>query len=133
MILHCEMHQGNASASILADAPTALTFSIHAAKNFPFRKEASDFDIELPDVTGDGDYLEALELGICHALSAAQPDLTRDRKVFELYRCSVAALRRCRVSSLRTYFNCQPSILFFKCKKFLTGSAVLLELVMPAS
>jgi acetoin utilization deacetylase AcuC-like enzyme len=74
-ILDCDVHQGNGTASILADDPTVFTFSIHAAKNFPFRKEASDIDIELPDGTGDADYLDALEQGICHALSAAQPDL----------------------------------------------------------
>ena len=50
-------------------------FSIHGASNFPFRTESSDLDIELPDGTGDADYLDALEQGICHALSAAQPEL----------------------------------------------------------
>ena len=29
----------------------------------------------MPDGTGDGDYLRALEAGVCRALSAAQPDL----------------------------------------------------------
>jgi acetoin utilization deacetylase AcuC-like enzyme len=113
-ILDCDVHQGNGTAAILADDPTVFTFSIHAAKNFPFRKEASDLDIELPDGAGDTDYLAALEQGVCHALSAAQPDLAiylagadpyagdrlgrlaltkeglraRDRKVFELCRAA---------------------------------------------
>jgi acetoin utilization deacetylase AcuC-like enzyme len=113
-ILDCDVHQGNGTASILADEPIIFTFSIHAAKNFPFRKEASDLDIEMPDGVGDADYLDALEQGICHALAAAQPDLAiylagadpyvgdrlgrlsltkeglqaRDRKVFELCRAA---------------------------------------------
>src|SRR2546427_683605 len=57
-ILDCDVHQGNGTASILADEPTMFTFSIHAAKNFPFRKEASDMDIEMPDGTGDAGYLD---------------------------------------------------------------------------
>ena len=114
VILDCDVHQGNGTAAILADDPTVYTFSIHAAKNFPFRKEASDLDMELPDGAGDSDYLAALEQGVCHALSAAQPDLAiylagadpyegdrlgrlaltkeglrkRDRKVFELCRAA---------------------------------------------
>jgi acetoin utilization deacetylase AcuC-like enzyme len=113
-ILDCDVHQGNGTASILADDPSVFTFSIHAAKNFPFRKEASDLDIDLPDGTADAVYLDALELGICKALSAAQADLaiylagadpyegdrlgrlaltkeglrSRDRKVFELCRAA---------------------------------------------
>ena len=113
-ILDCDVHQGNGTASILADEPTMFTFSVHAAKNFPFRKEASDMDIEMPDGTGDADYLDALERGICRTLAAAQPDLaiylagadpyvgdrlgrlsltkaglqTRDRMVFELCRAA---------------------------------------------
>lgn len=75
LVVDCDVHQGNGTASILATDPSVFTFSIHAANNFPFRKEASDLDLELPDGAGDRDYLPMLERGICHALSAAQPDL----------------------------------------------------------
>ena len=75
VILDCDVHQGNGTAAILAGDPSVFTFSIHAANNFPFEKEASDLDIELPDGTGDRDYLQALEKGVCRALSAAQADL----------------------------------------------------------
>lgn len=75
VVLDCDVHQGDGTAAILAHDPSVFTFSIHGQKNFPFRKEASDLDIELADGTGDDEYLAALERGVCHALSAAQPDL----------------------------------------------------------
>jgi hypothetical protein len=34
-----------------------FTLSLHGAKNFPFRKEAGDLDVDLPDGCGDDDYL----------------------------------------------------------------------------
>lgn len=75
VIIDCDVHQGNGTAAILAGDPSAFTFSIHGANNFPFRKETSDLDVELPDGTGDEAYLHALEAGLCHALSASQADL----------------------------------------------------------
>jgi len=69
------VHQGNGTASILVDDPTVYTLSVHAANNYPFDKETSDLDIELPDGTRDPDYLAAVERGVCTALSAAQPQL----------------------------------------------------------
>ena len=38
-----------------------FTFSMHGAKNYPFYKEKSTLDIELPDKTGDTEFLETLE------------------------------------------------------------------------
>jgi acetoin utilization deacetylase AcuC-like enzyme len=75
VIIDCDVHQGNGTAAILAGDPTVFTLSIHGANNFPFEKEASDLDIELPDGTGDAEYLTALEAAVCHALSASQADL----------------------------------------------------------
>lgn len=74
-ILDCDVHQGNGTASIFAHDRSVFTFSIHGARNFPFRKETSDLDIELHDGTADAAYLDALEAGVCHALSASQADL----------------------------------------------------------
>jgi acetoin utilization deacetylase AcuC-like enzyme len=74
-ILDCDVHQGNGTAAILSGDPSVYTFSIHAANNYPVDKEVSDLDIELPDGTVDADYLRTLERGVCHTLTAAQPDL----------------------------------------------------------
>ena len=75
LIVDCDVHQGDGTAAIFADDPSVFTFSIHGARNFPFRKTDSDLDIALPDYTGDDAYLSSLEDGLCHALSASQPGL----------------------------------------------------------
>ena len=71
VILDCDVHQGNGTARILQGDPTIFTFSIHGARNFPFRKEQSDLDVALPDQTGDAEYLTALERGLEEALERA--------------------------------------------------------------
>jgi acetoin utilization deacetylase AcuC-like enzyme len=75
VIVDCDVHQGDGTAAILADDPTIYTFSIHGAQNFPFRKQRSDLDIELPDHTTDAPYLDALEGGLRSAIEAARADL----------------------------------------------------------
>jgi acetoin utilization deacetylase AcuC-like enzyme len=85
-ILDCDVRRRNGTASFPANDPTVFTFSIHGARNFPFRKESSDLDIELPYGTDDADYLDALQRGICHALSAAQPELAIYLAGADLYR-----------------------------------------------
>ncbi|MBI2312638.1 MAG: histone deacetylase [Betaproteobacteria bacterium] len=75
VILDCDVHQGNGTAAIFARDETVFTFSIHAARNFPFRKEASDLDLALPDGTTDGAYLDALERGLAEAFRRARADL----------------------------------------------------------
>jgi acetoin utilization deacetylase AcuC-like enzyme len=75
LIADCDVHQGDGTASILAEDPSVFTFSIHGARNFPSRKSISDLDIALEDGIGDEEYLSALERGLCAALSASQADL----------------------------------------------------------
>ncbi|KPK07124.1 MAG: deacetylase [Anaerolineae bacterium SG8_19] len=75
VILDCDVHQGNGTADIFATDPTVFTFSIHGAKNFPFRKKPSDLDIALDDDADDPIYLDALELGVKQALELAGADL----------------------------------------------------------
>jgi acetoin utilization deacetylase AcuC-like enzyme len=75
VILDCDVHQGNGTAAILRDDPSIFTFSIHGARNFPLRKEQSDLDVELPDGTGDAEYLEALQPGMSRALERARAEL----------------------------------------------------------
>lgn len=60
-IIDLDVHQGNGTASIFRADDSVFTLSMHGQKNFPFRKEASDLDVNLPDGTRDDDYLQALE------------------------------------------------------------------------
>jgi acetoin utilization deacetylase AcuC-like enzyme len=64
LVIDLDVHQGNGTASIFQDDDSVFTLSLHGAKNFPFRKERSDLDIELPDGCTDVPYLETLD----HAL-----------------------------------------------------------------
>jgi acetoin utilization deacetylase AcuC-like enzyme len=75
VILDCDVHQGDGTASIFAQDPTVFTFSIHGEKNYPFRKPPSDLDIALPDGTGDDAYCRALEIGVEQALESAHAEL----------------------------------------------------------
>ena len=63
-IIDLDVHQGNGTASVFGRDPSVFTLSIHGEKNFPFRKEASDLDVEMSDGCLDAPYLQALE----HAL-----------------------------------------------------------------
>ena len=55
-----DVHQGDGTAAIYADDEDVLTFSMHGAGNFPFRKQQSRIDIALPNDTGDDEYLSLL-------------------------------------------------------------------------
>jgi acetoin utilization deacetylase AcuC-like enzyme len=63
-VIDLDVHQGNGTASIFADDTSVFTLSMHGAKNFPFRKEPSDLDVELPDGCGDDEYLAALDTAL---------------------------------------------------------------------
>jgi len=60
-VIDLDVHQGNGTAAIFRDDDTVFTLSLHGAKNFPFRKQSSDLDVELPDGCGDDAYLDALD------------------------------------------------------------------------
>lgn len=75
LIVDCDVHQGNGTASILRGDDSIFTFSIHGARNFPFDKEQSDLDIELPDGCSDAAYLTRLEEGLSIAFDTSRPDL----------------------------------------------------------
>ena len=74
-VIDLDVHQGNGTAHIFRDDPTVFTLSLHGAKNFPFRKEASDIDVELPDGCSDAPYLQALNQALQQLQARCKPDL----------------------------------------------------------
>ena len=75
MIVDCDVHQGNGTATIFARDKTVFTLSIHQLNNYPARKPASDIDINLADEVGDEEYLERLRNAYVPALGEFQPQL----------------------------------------------------------
>jgi acetoin utilization deacetylase AcuC-like enzyme len=75
MIVDCDVHQGNGTATIFARDKTVFTLSIHQLNNYPARKPASDIDINLADEVGDEEYLERLRNAYVPALTEFQPQL----------------------------------------------------------
>ncbi|MBU1361025.1 MAG: histone deacetylase [Gammaproteobacteria bacterium] len=74
-VVDLDVHQGNGTAQIFRDDPSVFTLSLHGQKNFPFSKEVSDLDVELPDGCGDADYLTALEQALEELDRRFAPDL----------------------------------------------------------
>lgn len=60
-IIDLDVHQGNGTAAILKNDAHTFTLSLHGEHNFPFKKEASNLDIALPNGCSDSVYLEALQ------------------------------------------------------------------------
>ncbi|MEL6821306.1 MAG: histone deacetylase [Calditrichota bacterium] len=75
LIIDLDVHQGDATALTFANEPAVFTFSMHCGVNFPFRKQQSDLDIELPVGMTDSDYLAELEKHLGKLLSEVNPDL----------------------------------------------------------
>jgi acetoin utilization deacetylase AcuC-like enzyme len=74
-VVDCDVHQGNGTASIFHGDPSVFTFSLHGARNFPFRKEVSDLDVTFEDGAGDQEYLSALRAHLPGVLDRQRPDL----------------------------------------------------------
>jgi acetoin utilization deacetylase AcuC-like enzyme len=91
-IVDLDVHQGDGNAAILAGREDIFIFSMHGAKNFPFRKEKSTLDVELPDGAEDDAYLRALSDHL-PAVWAFRPDLV-------LYQAGVDPLKEDRLGRM---------------------------------
>ena len=74
-VVDCDVHQGNGTAAIFRGDPSVFTFSLHGARNFPFRKEVSDLDVTFEDGAGDDEYLAALGAHLPGVLDGQRPDI----------------------------------------------------------
>lgn len=74
LIVDLDVHQGNGTAKIFENESRVFTFSMHGAKNYPFKKEQSDLDIGLNDKTENAEYLEILKNTLPKLITKVQPD-----------------------------------------------------------
>ena len=82
LIVDLDVHQGNGTAEIFQNDSSVFTFSMHGARNYPFKKEKSDLDIALKNDTTDEDYLAILKDILPKLIEEQQPD-------FIYYLCGV--------------------------------------------
>jgi acetoin utilization deacetylase AcuC-like enzyme len=103
MVVDCDVHQGNGTATIFAGArvPTkplpswsapvltasqpanvrhahageVFTISLHQENNYPAWKPPSSIDVDLPDEIGDDDYLAWLDNALSSGLRQFEPEL----------------------------------------------------------
>lgn len=75
LVLDADVHQGDGTATLFQQDNSVLTFSLHAKKAFPARKQRSDLDIELLPLSDDATYLAALNQGLIWAARQPPVDL----------------------------------------------------------
>jgi acetoin utilization deacetylase AcuC-like enzyme len=75
LIIDLDVHQGDGTAAIFQHDPSVFTFSMHCGVNFPFRKQQSDLDVELPIGALDDAYLARLTELLPLLLTQVRPDL----------------------------------------------------------
>ncbi len=75
LVIDCDLHQGNGTASIFANDKNVFTFSIHQENNYPFYKPKSNMDIGLPDRAKDKEYIDKLEENIPKIISSFRPEI----------------------------------------------------------
>jgi len=73
LVIDLDVHQGNGTAVLAQGDERIYTFSLHGVKNYPYHKEASDWDIALEDFTGDEVYLKLLEEALDQLFADYQP------------------------------------------------------------
>jgi len=75
MVVDTDAHQGNGTASLLANDPRVFTYSIHVGRNYPLTKITGSLDIETVRYVEGGMYLQQLFSSLAGALEAFAPDL----------------------------------------------------------
>ena len=93
LILDLDVHQGNGTAVIFKNNPNVFTCSVHGEKNYPFRKEISDFDLPLKDDCTDSIYLQHIKTLLPELYDKVKPD-------FIFYLCGVDVLKTDRLGRL---------------------------------
>lgn len=74
LIFDCDVHQGDGTATCVENEQSIFSLSIHCEKNFPSRKQQSDFDLGLDKHLLDKEYLTYAKEALLSALVAFKPD-----------------------------------------------------------
>ena len=74
LIFDCDVHQGDGTATCVEDNPNIFSLSIHCEKNFPARKQQSDWDIGLEKHIEDEAYLAQVKDVLTTAFYSFKPD-----------------------------------------------------------
>jgi len=74
LIFDCDVHQGDGTAKLAENNTDIYTVSLHAEKNFPFRKQHSNMDFNLLKGTQDDEYLNTVDSALYLAINTYQPD-----------------------------------------------------------
>lgn len=101
LIFDCDVHQGDGTATILADTPEIFTCSIHCDKNFPAKKAQSDLDVEVPRGCTDSDYLAIVESTLKQTIAALNPDLVFYDAGVDIYQHDPLGLLNISLDGLR--------------------------------
>ncbi len=96
-IVDLDVHQGNGNSEVLGGRNDVYILSVHGAKNYPFRKVPSTVDVDLPDGTGDEEFLEVVERELAPIVDFA-PDLV-------FYQCGVDPLESDALGRLALSFE----------------------------
>lgn len=75
LVIDCDNHQGNGTATIFAGDKSVFTISLHQFNNYPAEKPPSNIDIHLKDGVGDEQYLMSLRDAYSTAIAAFRPNL----------------------------------------------------------
>ena len=75
LVIDCDLHQGNGTASIFSWDDSVFTFSMHQENNYPYHKPQGDMDIGLPDYTRDKIYLRHLSDNVPQIISSFKPGI----------------------------------------------------------
>jgi histone deacetylase 11 len=75
LIVDLDVHQGNGTATCLANDASAFTFDMHQGNIYPIPKARCSLDVELNPGTGDEEYLRILSDHLPAVFRLSQPDI----------------------------------------------------------
>jgi acetoin utilization deacetylase AcuC-like enzyme len=113
LVIDLDVHQGNGTAEIFDKEPRVFTYSVHGKNNYPLKKEISDRDTELDDLTGDKEYLNIISEEIPYLLDSEKPD-------FVFYQSGVDVLESDKFGRLSLTIDGtrkRDEIVYSECKK----------------